>query len=125
MKKLTIFIVSVLLVFLGLGFTANNVIAEDMMPKSAEVKVLLDNDKVRVSEARRPPGTIVPMHSHPTLVAYYFSAAKIKGTAPNGKSKTNDIPAGKVIWFPDGKTHSIEVMGTQDQHVLVIEWKNK
>ena len=125
MKKLLSIVVSVLLMTLGLGFSANTAIAEEMMPGSAEVKVLLDNDQIRVSEARRPPGTIVPMHSHPTLVAYYFSPAKVKGTLPNGKSKVNDIPAGKIVWFPDGMTHSIEIMGTQDQHVLVIEWKNK
>ena len=125
MKKLLCFVVSVLSVILVLGFAVKTTVAEDMMPGSAEVKVLLDNDKVRVSEARRPPGTVVPMHSHPTLVAYYFSPAKVKGTLPNGKSKVNDIPAGKIVWFPDGMTHSIEIMGTEDQHVLVIEWKDK
>ncbi len=123
MKNLFYLVVSVLAVTLVLGFTANKTMAEDMMPGSAEVKVLLDNDQVRVSEARRPPGTVVPMHTHPTLVAYYFSAAKVKGTLPNGKSKVNDIPAGKIVWFPDGMTHSIEIMGDKDQHVLVIEWK--
>ena len=123
MKNLFYLVGSVLLVTLVLGFTANKTMAEDMMPGSAEVKVLLDNDQVRVSEARRPPGTVVPMHTHPTLVAYYFSAAKVKGTLPNGKSKVNDIPAGKIVWFPDGMTHSIEIMGDKDQHVLVIEWK--
>jgi quercetin dioxygenase-like cupin family protein len=125
MKKLLCFAVSVLAVILVLGFAVKTTVAEDMMPKSAEVKVLLDNDQVRVSEARRPPGTIVPMHTHPTLVAYYFSPSKVKGTLPNGKSKINDNPAGKIVWFPKGMTHSIEIMGTQDQHVLVIEWKNK
>ena len=123
MKKLLCFVVSVLAVILVLGFAVKTTVAEDMMPGSAEVKVLLDNDQVRVSEARRPPGTVVPMHTHPTLVAYYFSAAKVKGTLPNGKSKVNDIPAGKIVWFPDGMTHSIEIMGDKDQHVLVIEWK--
>jgi quercetin dioxygenase-like cupin family protein len=63
------------------------------------------------------------MHSHPTLIAYYFEAASVKHTFPNGETKVQDIPAGKLIWKPDGLTHAIEIVGTSDQHVLVIELK--
>ena len=76
MKNLSYLIMSVLAVTLVLGFATTQAPAGDMMPGSAEVKVLLDNDQVKVSEAVRPPGTIVPMHTHPRFFAYYREAAK-------------------------------------------------
>jgi hypothetical protein len=51
-------------------FSVDKVIAPDIMPGSVDVKVLLDNDEVEVSEATRSPGTIVTMHTHPKLFAY-------------------------------------------------------
>ena len=78
---------------------------------------------MRVVEATRHPGTIVPMHTHPTYLAYFFSPCKLKLTSSDGKSKIKDIPAGKLMWIPNGRTHSVEVMGTTDQHVLVVEIK--
>lgn len=125
MKNIICLIMGVMLVTLALGFSTNTAMADDTMPGSAHVKVLLDNDQVRVSEARRPPGTIVPMHTHPTLIGYYFSPATVKVTSADGKSKVKNIPAGKLIWKPNGMTHAIEIMGDKDQHVLVIEWKKK
>lgn len=129
MKKITCAVLSVL--FLGvlfaaltLDFTSEPAVAGSQMSTTAgNVKVLLDNDRVRVVEATRPPGTIVPMHTHPTLVAYYFSAVKVKFTSPKGKESIKDLPAGKLVWLPNGVTHSLEIMGTTDQHVLVIEMK--
>ena len=125
MKNLISFIVGVLVVSLSLVFSMNTAMAADQMTATEHVKVLLDNDQVRVTEAKRPPGTVVPMHSHPTLIAYYFSPATIKITSPKGKSKVKNVPAGKLIWKPNGMTHAVEVLGDKDQHVLVIEWKKK
>ena len=97
--------------------------AKDAAPAESK-EVLLDNDQVRVLEVRRSPGAKVPMHTHPPgLLAYYFSPAKVKATLPDGKTKTVDIPAGKVLWYPSELTHAIEIIGTNDQHVLVIQLK--
>lgn len=124
MKNLTRLVMAFLLAALTFGSAADDVIAgEQMSTAEGNVKVLLDNDKVRVVEAVRPPGTIVPMHTHPTLVAYYFEATQVKLTSPDGKATVKDIPAGKLIWFPDGVSHSLEVIGPADQHVLVVEIK--
>jgi quercetin dioxygenase-like cupin family protein len=114
-----------MLAILVFTFSANTATAGDMMPGSSDVKVLLDNDELKVSEATRSPGTIVPMHTHPKFLAYYIDAAQVKLTSPAGKETVKNIPAGKLLWFPDGLTHSVEIMGTADQHVLVIEWKKK
>lgn len=121
MRKCLNIVTGILVVTIALGVAAA-AIAKEAMPAGSK-KVLLDNDQVRVVEVRRAPGTVVPMHSHPTLIGYYFEAAKVKSTSADGKTQIKDIPAGKVIWFPDGMTHAIEIVGTNDQHVLVIELK--
>ena len=124
MKTLTYHIIAVLLVTLTLGFTAQLAMAADPMPAVTEnVKVLLDNDRVRVVEAVRPPGTIVPMHTHPPYVAYFFDAWKGKLTSADGKVTESEFPAGKLLWAAEGKTHALEVIGTTAQHVLLIELK--
>lgn len=121
MKIRSIFMVS--LVLLGVAFFVNTAIAADMMPGSSDVKVLLDNDEVKVSEAVRTPGTTVPMHTHPKFFAYYIDAVTVKLTSPNGKETLKDIPAGKFLWFPDGTSHALEVIGPANQHVIVVEFK--
>jgi len=63
------------------------------------------------------------MHTHPKFLAYYIDAAQVKLTSPAGKETVKNIPTGKLLWFPDETSHALEVNGTADQHVLVIEWK--
>ena len=123
MKSLSYFVVCMLAVTLVLGFTVNRASAGDMMPGSSDVKVLLDNDEVKVSDATRSPGTIVPMHTHPKFFAYYIDATTVKLTAPDGKESVKDVPAGKFLSFPDGLTHKLEVIGPANQHVIVVEFK--
>ena len=120
MKNLIVFIVSILLVILGFGFTTNTVIAGD--EETSIANVLLDNDKVRVVENIRHPGTLAPMHTHKAYIAYFFSPCKIQVTTPNGKTKVKDIPAGKLVWS-DGVTHEVKVLGNRDLHTLHIQFK--
>jgi quercetin dioxygenase-like cupin family protein len=121
MKKSTYTLLFVLVATLSLGFAAQVAVAGEEMPDAAkDVKVLLDNDRVKVVEVNRSPGTVVPMHTHPTLIAYYFDAVTVKHTFKDGKTKVQDIPAGKLIWKPDGLTHSLEVIGPGNQRALVI-----
>jgi len=122
MNSRTIFIISILI--LELGFFINTAIAAEEMPEDPNVTVLLENDDVRVCEAVRPPGTIVPMHTHPAYVAYFFDAWKGKITNAKGEVKEKEFGPGSVLYSP-GVTHSLEVVGTTDQHVIVVEWKKK
>ena len=125
MKSKVIFIISVLLVFLGFSFFINTSIAAEEMPVAdPNAKILLENDDVRVVEAIRPPGTIVPMHTHPAYVAYFFDAWTGRFTDSEGKVSEKEFGPGSVIYSP-GRTHALEVIGTTAQHVLAIEWKKK
>jgi quercetin dioxygenase-like cupin family protein len=124
MRNLAYLILGVVVVAVALGFAVQTSMAAEGMSKSAgNVKVLLDNDRVRVVEVTRHPGTKVPMHTHPPYLAYFFGPWKGRFTSSEGKISEKEFPAGKLLWSPKGKTHALEVIGTTDQHVLVIELK--
>lgn len=121
MKKLNIVIVGFLLVFLGVGYTTNTVFAEE--EDTSIANVLLDNEKVTVTENIRHPGTLTPMHTHEKpYVAYFFNACKLQITTPKGGTKVKDIPAGKVV-FSKGVTHEVKVLGNRDLHTLHVQFK--
>ena len=124
MKNRTVLIVSALLVGMLSVFAAKTAMSADPVTASKHVKVLLENEDVRVSEAIRPPGTVEPMHTHPAYVAYFFDAWEGKLTSADGKVSEKSFPAGSVIYSP-GRTHALEVIGTNAQHVLLIEWIKK
>ncbi len=123
MKNLTYFILTVLLATLALGFATKTAMAQDiakLMPN--DVKVLVDNDRVRVLDVLHKPGVKEPMHSHPAYVSVYLSATRVKVTTPDGKTVEKDRKAGEVAWS-EAVTHALENVGTADQHVIVIELK--
>ncbi|MBI5583403.1 MAG: cytoplasmic protein [Deltaproteobacteria bacterium] len=121
MKHLTWFIMSILLVTLALGLATKTAMAQDLailMPN--DIKVLVDNDRVRVLDVLHKPGVKEPMHSHPAYVAVFLSATRQKVTTPDGKTVERDRKAGEVSWSGP-VTHALENIGTTDQHVIVIE----
>ena len=123
MKNVTRLMVVLIAVALAMCFTASTAIAADPMGKDPNVKVLIDNDEVRVFEAIRPPGTKVPMHEHPPFAVYFMSSYKAKQILPNGKEVVKDYKAGTASHRPKGLKHGIEILGTVDQHVIMVEMK--
>jgi len=106
-----------------LFFAAGAALAQDVMKVSPEThKVLLENDQVRVLEARMKPGEKVAMHSHPANVVYFFTDGKIKITYPDGKTEVREVKAGVAGWS-EGVTHAAENVGTTEFHELQIELK--
>ncbi|MGH7893634.1 MAG: cytoplasmic protein [Candidatus Binatia bacterium] len=86
------------------------------------VKVLLENDHVRVLDIRIKPGEKLAMHSHPAYVIYSLTSGKTKSTSPDGKTEELDIKAGEARWN-DGQTHISENSGTTEAHVVLVEMK--
>lgn len=123
MKKSVYVSLGVLAVSLVLAFGAGQAMAQDIAKVSADdVKVLLENDRVRVLEVRHQPGVKEPMHTHPEYIAYYLGATRVKVTSPDGKVVEKDRKAGEVQ-FSGPTTHALENIGSTEQHVLVIELK--
>jgi len=84
--------------------------------------VMVDNDRVRVLDVLHKPGVKEPMHSHPAYVSVYMSTTRVKVTTPDGKTVEKDRKAGETLWS-EAVTHTVENIGTADQHVIVIELK--
>jgi quercetin dioxygenase-like cupin family protein len=85
-------------------------------------KVLLENDQVRVLEARIKQGAKAEMHSHPRSVAICLNDQRLKFTFPNGKSEDADLKRGQTVWL-DGISHAVENIGTEDVSSVVVELK--
>ncbi len=120
MKSIIYFI---LLATLTLSLGTNMVMAQDyakVMPQ--DVKVLVDNDRVRVLEVIHKPGAKEPMHSHPAYVSVFLSTTRLKITTPDGKTVEKERKAGET-YFSEAVTHAVENVGTSDQHAIVIELK--
>jgi quercetin dioxygenase-like cupin family protein len=123
MKNLRRMLLGVLLTTLLLLIAAGTALAQDAVKVSPEThKVLLENDQVRVLDARMKPGEKVAMHSHPANVVYFFTDGKIKITHPDGKTEVREVKAGVAAWS-EAVTHAAENVGTTEFHELQIELK--
>ncbi len=115
MKKSVYITLGVLAVSLVLVFGARMAMAQDLAKVSSDVKVLFENDRVRVLEVQHQPGGKEPMHSHPAYVAYSLTAATVKVTFPDGKTVVKERKAGEVTWG-EPVTHAVENVGTTEWH---------
>src|SRR5262245_18324153 len=86
------------------------------------VKVVFENNRVRVLAARIKPGAKIPMHSHPPHLAYTLTDFKGKYTGADGE---NTMMAGKTsAWsWTEAITHASENVGTTEIHAFAIELK--
>lgn len=86
-------------------------------------RVILENEHVRVFEAKASPGARSPMHSHPPFVFIGLDTARVKFGLPDGKSTIFDINPGQVVWLADGMQHSWELLAG-NIHVIAVEIKS-
>lgn len=123
MKNLFYLVASVLVMALIVAFSAQSVMATDVVTVAPDVKVILENDSVRVLESTLKPGEVEGMHTHPEYIAYFLSPTTVEITTPDGKSVVKKPPAGKVL-YGKGAEHQIKNVGDTLQRVLLIEIKN-
>lgn len=97
-------------------------LAQDRAAVVPGMKVLLENDCVRVQYHDVAVGQTVPMHSHPHYVVYPLKAYKVRVGLKDGSTRVSEHAAGDVHWN-EATTHSIENIGDSDVHNLVIELK--
>jgi len=87
-----------------------------------KVKVLLDNNKVRVLDFKFKPGEKTGMHSHPEYILYALNGGTTKTTTSDGKVSEMTSKTGEVRWN-EAVTHDNENIGKTEIHALVIELK--
>jgi hypothetical protein len=84
-------------------------------------KVLFDNNRVRLLEARIRPGDSSVAHSHPNYLAYPISDCKVTFTS-GSRSFDVEMKAGQAMW-QEASEHSAKDPGTGDVVVLIFEVK--
>jgi quercetin dioxygenase-like cupin family protein len=128
MKKLTYFVLCILLVTLALGMTANMAMAKDVAPSYTEdpgvYQLLSENENFRVIMATWKPGQRDKWHSHVgAATSYRLTDCNMKAHTPDGKNTSREGKRGSVAFNPIIPSHSLENIGTTDCQVLIVEKK--
>jgi quercetin dioxygenase-like cupin family protein len=89
-----------------------------------EMKVLLENEHVRVQFHDVAVGEKTPLHSHPSYVAYVFSPYTARFVLADGSVKTAERKTGDVF-YSGPVTHSVENTGSTPIHNLIVELKGE
>jgi len=105
-----------------LGFAAAR--AQDRAAAVPGMKVLLENARVRVQFHDVAVGETVPLHAHPSYVAYVIKLYKARLKQADGTEKLVDRQPGDVFWG-EPVTHTVENLGTNDIHNLIVELKER
>ena len=105
---------------LGLVF-ATALLAQDPMKYGVRhLKVLAEDDKVRVLDYSPQKGEKTPMHSHPASVVYVVKGGRVKYTLPDGSTKISEFKTGEALLRP-AVTHADEAL--DDVESILIELK--
>ena len=100
--------------------TAVTAFAQDVVQLAPnQVKVVFENDRVRVLHFNEPAHSKLPMHSHPDYVTVGFTTDHSKYTLPDGKTSDQRTKADDVT-YSKGLTHAYEnLSGTASESVMV------
>lgn len=114
-------IVGSLALTMMLAFTSSSS-SQDRAKVIPEMKVLLQNERVRVQFHDVKVGETTPMHSHPAYVAYVFNAYTGKNILADGTETLLSRKPGDVF-YSGPVTHRIVNTGNTPIHNLIIELK--
>jgi quercetin dioxygenase-like cupin family protein len=108
---------------LGLALASGSaVVGQDRAAVVTEMKVLLDNDCVRMQFHDVAVGEKTPMHSHPRYAVYVFNTYKARITLAAGSQRMSEHKAGDAFWN-EATQHVVENVGASPIHNLVLELK--
>jgi quercetin dioxygenase-like cupin family protein len=114
-NRLTTILATVVLLLPGFA------LAQDVMKYGVKhLKVLAEDDKVRVLHFSPHKGDKTPMHSHLTTVIYVVKGGRIRYTFPDGTTKDAEIKTGDAFIRPP-VTHADEAL--DDLESILIELK--
>jgi quercetin dioxygenase-like cupin family protein len=84
------------------------------------LKILAEDQKIRVLRYAPRKGDKTPLHSHPTAVLYVIKGGKVKSTLPDGTIAITELTAGEALIRPP-VTHSDEAL--DDVEAILVEIK--
>jgi quercetin dioxygenase-like cupin family protein len=105
---------------IGLLFSAVLLGQDAMRYGVKHLKVLAEDDRVRVLEYSPKKGDKTPMHSHPSSVVFVVKGGRVKYTLPDGSTKISELKTGEALLRPP-VTHSDEALDDVDS--ILIELK--
>lgn len=85
------------------------------------LKILAEDDRVRVLEYSPVKGERTPMHSHPSTVVYVLQGGRVQYTMPDGSVQVSQLLAGQAVLRPP-VTHADEALDAVK--AILIELKN-
>jgi len=118
MKHLFVF-TFLLLAFSINGRSQQNRIAPDT------IKVILENDKLKVTEYASTPGKDIcgkGKHTHAPHLSILLTDAKVTVTTPDGKTQIFDLKAGTAFWS-EAETHIAINSGSKIAKAYLVELK--
>ena len=92
-------------------------------PKKASVNVLLENDAVRVYEARIPVGAEAANIPRPYRIGRALQGATMQRIYADGKTETAEWKAGDVKALGPDRQYKPKNVGKTDFHIYVVEIK--
>ena len=106
-----------------LALAAGAAFAQDVVKLApASVKVVFENDRVRVLRFNEPGHNKLPMHSHPAYVAVGFTTDHSKYTFPDGKSADERTKANEAA-YSKSMTHASENLSDAPMEAIMVELK--
>jgi quercetin dioxygenase-like cupin family protein len=115
MNKVTALSLSILLI------SCPTVFGQDAMRYGVKhLRVLAEDQKVRVLRYAPSKGDKTPMHSHPTAVVYVLKGGRVKYTMPDGSTRISELMTGEALIRPP-VTHSDEAL--DDVEAILVEIK--
>jgi len=98
--------------------------AQDVVQLAPDrVKVVFENDRVRVLRFTEPPHSKLAMHSHPAYVAVGFTNDDSRYTFPDGKTSEERTKAGEVT-YSKPVTHASEELAGATSEAIMVELKD-
>ena len=85
-------------------------------------RVLLDNDRVTVSEVVLEPTQSIPMHSHGAYIIVAKTRSETRFSHRDGTSEIIRLEPGQIL-YREAETHSAENIGSSVDDTLVIDLK--
>lgn len=89
-------------------------------PGASTVKILLQNERVRLAEMTLKPGDRGRLVERPDRVRYVLKGGKIREHFPDGKTKTFQLKPGTVQW-QDKSTSSLENAGKTVVRFITVQ----
>src|SRR5437764_5274986 len=82
-------------------------------------RVLFENERVRLLEARVKPGDSSTLHAHPNYPIYTLEDGKVTFTSASGDTVDVDLKAGQTMWR-EAEEHAAKKPGSTEVVALLF-----